>query len=408
MNKKDLLPEITIGLTGHVDHGKTTITHALTGKWTMVHSEELKRGITIKLGYADASIKKCECKDVPYTIDDKCLNCNAKTEVVRKISFVDAPGHETLMAVMLSGAAIMDGAILVISATEEVPQPQTLEHLTALKILGIEKIIIVQNKVDLLTKDKAKENYEKIKEFVKETLGRDLPIIPISGQKKINIDVLVTAIQELIPTPDRNLKKDPIFMIARSFDVNKPGTDIENLTGGVLGGAIPQGLFKIGQEIQIKPGLKLEKKGNVTWKPINTKISDIFSGNMSVKEKGPGGSIALSTTLDPAITKSDSFVGNVAGIDGKLPPVVEDVELIPYLFEYVVGTKAKLKLTPFKQYELLMLNVGTATTIGIVQSSGKKLKLKLRRPVCVEKGSKIAIARQIQSRWHLIGYGVVL
>src|SRR3989338_1047881 len=262
------------------------------------------------------------------------------------------------MAVMLSGAAIMDGAILVISATEEVPQPQTLEHLTALKILGIEKIIIVQNKVDLLTKDKAKENYEKIKEFVKETLGRDLPIIPISGQKKINIDVLVTAIQELIPTPDRNLKKDPIFMIARSFDVNKPGTDIENLTGGVLGGAIPQGLFKIGQEIQIKPGLKLEKKGNVTWKPINTKISDIFSGNMSVKEKGPGGSIALSTTLDPAITKSDSFVG-------------------------------------------------TATTIGIVQSSGKKLKLKLRRPVCVEKGSKIAIARQIQSRWHLIGYGVV-
>jgi len=408
MNKKDLLPEITIGLTGHVDHGKTTITHALTGKWTMVHSEELKRGITIKLGYADASIKKCECKDVPYTIDDKCLNCNAKTEVVRKISFVDAPGHETLMAVMLSGAAIMDGAILVISATEEVPQPQTLEHLTALKILGIEKIIIVQNKVDLLTKDKAKENYVKIKAFVKETLGRDVPIIPISGQKKLNIDVLVTAIQELIPTPNRNLKTDPIFMVARSFDVNKPGTNIENLTGGVLGGAVAKGEFKVDQEIQIKPGLKLEKKGTVTWRPVTTKIKCIFSGNLSVNSKGPGGSVAISTSLDPAVTKSDSFVGNLIGLPEKLPPVVEELNLEPHLFEYVVGLKEKLKLSPFKQYEPLMLNISTATTVGIVQSSGKKLKLKLRRPVCVEKGNKVAIARQIQSRWHLIGYGVVL
>src|SRR3989338_1139286 len=408
MVKKELLPEITIGLTGHVDHGKTTITHALTGKWTMIHSEELKRGITIKLGYADASIRKCKCKDIPYTVDEICPKCSAKSEVVRKISFVDAPGHETLMAVMLSCAAIMDGAILVISATEEVPQPQTLEHLTALKILGIENIIVVQNKVDLLTKEKAKENYLQIKNFVKETLGRDVPIIPVSGQKKVNIDALVTAIQELIPTPERDLKKDPIFMVARSFDVNRPGTDIDKLTGGVLGGAVAQGLFKIGQEMQIKPGLKLEKKGSVVWKPIIAKITGIFSGNASIKEKGPGGSVALATSLDPAITKSDSFVGSLVGIEDHLPRVVEEFDLEPHLFEYVVGAKEKLKLSPFKQYEPLMLNVGTATTVGIVQSSGKKMRLKLRRPVCADKGTKVAIARQIQNRWHLIGYGVVL
>ena len=405
--EEKILPEITLGITGHVDHGKTTLTYALTGKWTMLHSEELKRGITIKLGYADAVIRKCEKGH--YTTEKICSEHKIPTEIARIVSFVDAPGHETLMAVMLSGAAIMDGALLVIAANEPVPQPQTAEHLMALKVLGIQNIIVIQNKVDLVTKEKAIENYGQIQKFVKETLGKEAPIIPISGQRKANIDILLEAIQEFIPTPKRDETKDPLMLVARSFDINKPGTAADKLIGGVLGGAIVHGKFKKGERIELKPGRKIEKKGGqVEWKPVTTEITGIASGNVLVEEKGPGGSVAISTLLDPALTKSDAFVGDYIGLPGKLPPAVNMLNIQPHLFEFVVGTKEKLKLEPFKQYEPLMLNIGTATTVGIVQSAGKTMKLALRRPVCAKKGDKVSIARQVQSRWHLIGYGLVL
>jgi translation initiation factor 2 subunit 3 len=411
MNKADtktreILPEITIGMTGHVDHGKTTLTRALTGKWTMLHSEELKRGITIKLGYADADIRKCP-KTGHLTPEKTCSEHKVETELIRKISFVDAPGHETLMAVMLSGAAIMDGALLVISAAEEVPQPQTAEHLFALKILGIENIIVVQNKIDLVTKETAIKNYEDIKKFVGETLGREVPIIPVSAQRMVNIDVLLQAIQEHFQTPERNTKEEPVMQVARSFDVNKPGTAIENMAGGVLGGAIARGIFRVGDKIEIKPGRKVERAGKTTWETVMTTVDSIHSGSVSVEEKGPGGSIALSTTLDPALAKADSLVGNIVSHPGKIGLPTFQLNLQAHLFPYVVGTKEKMKLEPFRQYEPLMINIGTATTVGVLQASGKILKLTLRRPVIAKKGDKAAIGRQVAGRWHLIGYGII-
>jgi len=404
--EEQALPEITIGMAGHVDHGKTTLTYALTGKWTMLHSEEIKRGITIKLGYADFEVRQCQQGEL--RVEKICPVHGGETKLIRKISILDAPGHETLMAVMLSGAAIVDGAILVISATEPVPQPQTAEHLFALKVLGVQNIIIAQNKVDLVTKEKALENYAQIKEFVKSVLGREVPIIPISAQKRLNLEFLLQAIQEHIPTVKRTAGEAPILQVARSFDINKPGTPIEKLIGGVLGGAISQGVFKVGDEIEIKPGWKIEKAGKVLWTPLKTKIVSISSGNVSVNEKGPGGSVAIVTELDPSITKSDSLIGNVVGLVNKLPPVTQMLILEPHLFEYVIGTKEKIKLEPFRQFEPLMVNIGTATTIGIVQASGKQLKLALRKPVIAQKGSKVALARQVGGRWHLIGYGICL
>ena len=152
-------PEVNIGMVGHVDHGKTTLVKALSGIWTDQHSEEVKRGISIRLGYADATFRKCPSCPEPdaYTVEEKCPHCGTETEFLRTVSFVDSPGHETLMATMLCGAAIMDGAVLVISANEPCPQPQSKEHLMALNITGIDKIVIVQNKIDLMTREQVME-----------------------------------------------------------------------------------------------------------------------------------------------------------------------------------------------------------------------------------------------------------
>ena len=388
--KTKLLPEMNIGLIGHVDHGKTTLTQALSGKWTDTHSEELKRGITIKLGYADIDIK------------------DAKGNILRKISLVDAPGHETLMAIMVSGAAIMDAAILLVAANEECPQPQTTEHLVALKILGIKNIIIVQNKIDLVTETQAKNNYKQIKKFAQEMLGFEVPIIPVSAQKKVNIEYIIKAIEEFMPTPKRDDSKAPEFLIARSFDINKPGTEIQKLKGGVIGGAITDGVFRVGQEIEILPGIKTEKHNQIIWHPIKTKINSIVIGSKFVEEKGPGGSLAFETELDPFVTKKDGLVGRVAGLPEKMPKVYNNLELKIELFDRILGIKENIKVEPIKVNESLMLSSGTATTLGITtQSTEYKVNLNLKKPICAHQGSKVALSRQIKARWHLIGFGVI-
>ncbi|MBS3107800.1 translation initiation factor IF-2 subunit gamma [Candidatus Woesearchaeota archaeon] len=399
-------PEVNIGMIGHVDHGKTTLLQALSGKWADQHSEEMKRGITIKLGYADVMIYKCKkCKEPEcYSIKPDCSVCKKKSELIRKISFVDAPGHETLMATMLSGAAIMDGALLLVAANEECPQPQTKEHLIALEIAGIKNVIVVQNKIDLVTEEDAMKNQEQIKAFLKGTFAENAPIIPISAQNNVNIDLLLKTIQEVIPTPKRDLKAEPLMYIARSFDVNKPGSEIEKLVGGILGGALKRGLIKVGEKIEIRPGVKKEKEGKVFWEPIVTKIISLKTGGTDVKEVGPGGSIGILTDLDPAIVKADTLSGNIAGLEGKLPEIIYNLDLKVKLLERVVGSKKETEVDPIKKGEVLMINVGSTATVGVVTEISKdSVKIILKKPVCATKEDNFAVSRRIENRFRLIG-----
>ncbi len=403
-------PEVNIGMVGHVDHGKTTLTESLSGKWTDTHSEELKRGITIRLGYADVNIYACPKCEPPanYSTEKECPNCKAETKFVRTVSLVDAPGHESLMATMLSGATIMDGALLLIAANEHCPQPQTQEHLMALQIIGIKNVVIVQNKIDLVSKEEAQRNYELIKNFVKGTDYENCPIVPISAQRKVNIDALLFAIQEAIPTPNRDSAKEPIMLVARSFDVNRPGIEPEALHGGVLGGTLKEGSLKVNDEIEIRPGLKQEKGGKTTWIPITSTISDIKTGGQIVNLAGPGGSIGVETLLDPSIVKSDSLVGAIVGHKGTLPPVWYDFELKTHLLDRVVGVKDELVVDPPKLGEYLMLNVNSAATVGTITKISKDaIKMTLKLPVCAAKGSRVTISRRIGARWRLIGYGTI-
>ena len=402
-------PEINIGLIGHVDHGKTTLTERLTGKWTDTHSEELKRGITIRLGYANSTFYKCsKCKPSKYSVNEKCESCKSKTTKLRSVSIIDAPGHESLMATMISGAAIMDGAILMVGANEHCPQPQTNEHLMALEIIGCKNIIVVQNKIDLVTKEQALNNYKEIKEFLKGTIAEKAPIIPISAQQNINIDFLIETIEEKIKTPKRETKKSPLMFIARSFDINKPGTEIEKLNGGVIGGVIKQGTLKVGDEITMLPGTSSEENGKRKYKPVKTKIVGLKTGNTNIKQAGPGGSIAILTSLDPYYIKGDSMTGNILGIEGKMPEVKEELKFKSKLLERVVGIKEKEKIDQIKVSEPLMLNVNSSSTVGIVKSIKKNtVNTTLKLPVCCSKGDHITISRMMGNRWRLIGYGII-
>jgi translation initiation factor 2 subunit 3 len=402
-------PEINIGMIGHVDHGKTTLTQRLTGKWTDEHSEEMKRGISIKLGYADAAFYKCSsCESPIYATQKTCPSCGGKSELLRTVSFVDAPGHETLMAIMLSSASIMDGAVLVIAANESCPQPQTREHLTALDISGIKNIVIIQNKIDLISEEEAVKHYDQIKKFIKGTVAEKAPIIPVSAHHDINIDVLIKAIEEFIPTPIRDIKKPPLMYIARSFDINKPGSRPEDLKGGVIGGSLIQGVLRKDDFIEISPGRDIELDGRKQIEPIKTKIELLLTGGLSVDEATPGGLIAIGTQLDPARTKSDSFSGKVVGYKGELPPIFHQFSLQINLLKRVVGTIEEKAVEQIKTNEPLMLTIGTATTVGIVSTSkNDKIEVNLKLPVCAQLGQRIAISRRIDGRWHLIGYGEI-
>jgi translation initiation factor 2 subunit 3 len=399
-------PVVNIGLVGHVDHGKTTLTEKLTGKWTDTHSEEIKRGITIRLGYANSIFRRCKSCGLLTTLQ-KC-DCNGDTIAVRMVSFVDAPGHESLMATMLSGATIMDGALLLVAANENCPQPQTREHLMALEIVGIKNIVIVQNKIDLIDKERALKNYKQIKELIKGTSFENAPIIPISAQKGVNVDKLIAAIEEVIPTPYRDEIKDPVMLIARSFDINKPGTDLQKLKGGVLGGSLIQGKLSVGDEIEIRPGYEVEERNQKVYKPIRTKIISLMTGEKSIQEAFPGGSIAVQTTLDPTIVKSDKLTGNIVGFPNKLPTTLSEIKLDIHLLERVVGTKDDAAVEPIKKLEPLMLNVNSAATVGIVTEFGKNsITCKLKLPICCEYGSRITISRRLDNRFRLIGYGIL-
>lgn len=394
--KNEDLPTINVGIVGHIDHGKTTLLERLSGVWASKHSEELKRGITIKLGYADIILYK----------DDKGYNREGKGKAVRHISFVDAPGHEMLMATMLSGAAMMDSAILVIAANEGI-KPQTIEHLMALQVKNVKNLTVVQNKIDLVNAGQAKKNYEDIKKLLK---GRfdDAKIIPVSAQQKVNIDEIYKALAE-IELPKRDIEGEPVFVVARSFDINKPGVNSDKLKGAVFGGTLKKGKLRIGDEIEIKPGLLMKEANQFVYKKLKTRVLNLFRGTKEVKELSPGGSASIECDLDMGLAKQDALAGNVISLSGKLPELSTNVNIKHKLFPEVFGLGGHVKVDQVKPSESLMLSVNTSMTLGIVKHIRSDiLEMNLKVPIIVFKGDNVGIARNINGHWRLIGFGEVL
>src|SRR3989344_678574 len=331
------LPILNVGMAGHIDHGKTTLLYALSGKFTDTHSEELKRGITIKLGYSDIILRKNK-NGSEYGVNEK------DGEPYRYITFVDVPGHEMLMATMLSGAAIADNS----------------------------------------------------------------PIIPVSAQQKINIDKVYKILAEA-EIPLREVKSEPVFIIARSFDINKPGTSASELHGGVLGGSLMKGILKVGDEIEIKPGLNVIEKNQKIYETVKTRIVSLQRGEHKVKEAGPGGSLAIETELDMTLTKADNLSGCVAGLNGKLPDISHNIKIKAQHFKEVLGMEEHVDVEDFKPSEMLMLSVNTSISVGRVKTvKDGILDLELNIPIVPFKEDNVGIARNIKGHWRLIGFGEMI
>jgi len=400
MTTLEIQPKINLGLVGHVDHGKTTLTKLLSGKWTDTHSEEKKRGITIKLGYTnftcysngkDFSVKKAE-----------------GFEPLKKISIVDAPGHESFMATMISGAAVMDAALLLVAANEKCPQPQTIEHLKTLEIAGIKDVIVIQNKIDMVTKEEAIENFEQIKEFLKGTFAENAPIIPMSAQHGANVSPLLERISKL-EEPTRKMDVDPHLYVIRSFDINKPGDDYSKLKGGIIGGSIKEGKLKVGDEIEIRPGIAKTRDGKVSYNPIYAEVKGLMSDKDKLDVAVPGGSVAIMTELDPTLTKTDSLVGQIAGIKGTLPEPCTEIKFDIHLFDKIVTSSGELEVKPIIPNEPLMLIVNSMTTVGVpIKVNPKEATVKLKRPVMAFKDDRVVIFKRVEgNKWRISGFGIV-
>jgi len=419
---------INIGTIGHVAHGKSTVVKAISGVQTVRFKNELERNITIKLGYANAKIFQCDNPKCPRPScfisassnkEDKwpCArsNCNGKFSLIRHVSFVDCPGHDILMATMLNGAAVMDAALLLIAANETCPQPQTSEHLAAIEIMKLKHILILQNKIDLCRESQLKEQYDQIIKFIQGTVAEGAPVIPISAQLKLNIDVVCEYIFKKIPIPLRDFKLEPRLIVIRSFDVNKPGCEVDDLKGGVAGGSILQGVLKVGQEIEVRPGIMSRdaETGRVMCKPIRSRIISLFTETNELQFAVPGGLIGVGTKIDPTLCRADRMVGQVLGAVGSLPEIFTELEISYFLLRRLLGVRTEgdkkgAKVQKLTRNEMLMVNIGSLSTGGRVMAVKADLaKILLTQPVCTGEGEKIALSRRIDKHWRLIGWGQI-
>jgi len=387
-------------MLGHVDHGKTTLTSALTGKWTDTHSEEIKRGISIRLGYADFSIYVCQ-RCGKFSVSEKC-DCGESGKLQRKISIIDAPGHETLMTAVIAASNILDGALFLIAANEQCPQPQTTEHLIILQSMGVKNIIVVQTKIDLVTKEKALENYLQIKAFLKGTIAENAPIVPVSSHYKLNLDELIKRIEEVMQTPKRDESATLRVYISRSFDVNRPGSEIKKIKGGVLGGSIIKGVLKKGEKVEIRPGL-VKKTGGPPV-PIVCEAQSIMEENESLEVARPGGLIAIGTSLDPSLTKSDALVGSMIGRPNEMPEVLSTMKV-----KYEMLKRSDVEIQLLRDGEPIVVNVHTATGVGVINGLAKgTATIVLKKPIVAEKGMRVALSKRVGQRWRLAAWGTVV
>lgn len=432
----DKQPEMNLVSLGAVANGKSSLVEAMTGKYTPQHSKEQKQGITINLGYAGLKIWKCpncpepECYQGTSSevMEKRCHfnHCQSLCELQRHFSIVDCPGHESLMATMLGGAAVMDAGILLMAVNNKMPESQTRDHMIAASVLGADQFVVCLNKWDLIGFDKIEEKYTEAVEFMEYAGIENAPIVPIAAKKKINVDVVLEYLcTQLNPVP-RDITCEPLMIVLRSFNNNSPSiySPSKGLIGGILGGALMKGSLKIGDEIEIRPGRvqinsaynnDKDNQPRFIYHPIKSRVISLNTEQISLEEAYPGGLVGVKTTLDPALTKNNQLVGSVIGQHGCMPCVYEKIIIKYNLLKHLSSSNGKdEKKKKFKKIEKgtrVLLNIHSAQVTGIVTNVPEKKNMEItfdNIPVCIPSGQRVPISMEIEYKWKLVGSGIFI
>lgn len=409
-------PVINIGFIGSSSNGKSTIVYDITGESTQRHSDEILKNLSIKLGYANAKIYKCntcnkpECyQSTPSSVYNyKCNICNNECVLVNHVSFIDCPGHNLLMATMLNGTSVMDYNILVESAVgERIPQLQTIEHFEVTNESNIPTSFICLNKMDQMVKNKlhVSKIVERIETFTKMYNKENIPIIPISGTLKINIDVVLEYISNM-KIPKRDLNSHLKMLIIRSFDVNKEKTPIKDLKGGIIGGSIMKGIIKLNDEFNIYPGY-VENENNIWYyKPLKTRALSISSNKNNLQYAIPGSSIGVQLDIDPSLTGDDELIGNVIyGIENKNVYVYHEITL-KYKKTVKKMTEFMNEYIELNKNNKIKINANANNIESVIKTIDEEyMTILLDKPICLEIGDVVTISKIKNNSKDIIIYG---
>jgi len=407
-------PTINVGMIGSVSNGKSSVTEKITSVKTQKHSSEMKRNITIKLGYANAKIFKCQTCPAPQcyqhqpssVMDANCNSCDSPMTLEKHISVTDVPGHLSLMTTMLNGTCVMDTTILVESAANDGLAPQTKHHLLATKMIGVNNSIACLNKMDLVKKQKGTEKLLELRKNLIGTMAETSPIIPVAANHGINIDVLCEYICKFIKEPVRNYNATLKMIIIRSFNVNKQEVSLDQLEGGVVGGTITQGVLHKGDKISIHPGLidKNHDNDKTRWKykPIKGTVLSINSETNNLDFAIPGGLIGIKLDIDPGLATKDNLVGNImTNYDNTDAYCVYEIIFVELqLFDDMqIANK-----------EILVINSNACSEkCEVVKTKNTKAELKLlERPICAIKSDYITISKIIANNITVVGRAQIL
>jgi elongation factor Tu len=382
-------PHVNVGTIGHVDHGKTTLTAAILNVLNLA-------GNKVKLRGVDEIDSAPEEKERGITI---ALSHNEYETASRHYAHIDAPGHADYIKNMITGAAQMDGAVLVVAATDGV-MPQTREHILLAKQVGVPRIIVFLNKVDMVDD---KDLVDLVEEEVRELLGKqgfdkDCPVIRGSGLKALeakSVDdewakkvlELAKAMDEYIPMPVRDVSKPFLMPVEDIFSIEGRGT--------VATGRVERGKLKVGDECEIV-GLKETAK---------TAITGIEMFNKSLQEAMAGDNAGL---LLRGTKKEDITRGQVLAAPGSVTPHTEfEAEV------YVLSKEEGGRHTPFfsgykPQFYIRTTDVTGDVTLKegvemVMPGDTQTFKVKLIAPIALEEKQRFAI----REGGKTVGAGVV-
>lgn len=404
----ETIPRYNVAIIGHIANGKSTLIETLTGTSTKRHSVEKTEGATRKLGYAFCYLYQCEkcmryasCRDVKYTC------CNEPAKCLEQIYFIDTPGHHKYIETMNRGIVCADIALLLTDCKSETLQKQTLEHLIIATIYNV-KTIVLQNKIELVTTDQCRKHYAMLVSEMKGTTAEGAPIIPISAQNGVNIDIVCKVLHQSLQTLIKPIVQKTTMKVVRSFDINKAWEEcnsknwVMDLKGGIMGVSVcGSGSFKVDDIITILPGVV---KRDGTTIPLKTKIIGIRSEEK--EENKPitqGGTFSLGTLLDPSLTKDDRLIGNLAGFEGEMPAVIN-------VLNGKITEMRGCSLRNGAEYEVIIGNVySVALSKEITPKQGKKravYEFKLKRPICTTEDKFLIYTKRTRTESsRLIGFG---